>query len=189
MSRIGNTPVAIPEKVKVELKDQTLFIEGAKGKAEHTLIGGIVVKIEDNQIVFEREDDSRQQKAYHGLNRSLVNNIVEGVTNGFSKKLQVIGNGYSAEVIGPWLKMVLGYSHDILLQIPEGIEVKAEAVPRSKGSRTGVQAEIEVSGISKEEVGKFAAEIRRCREPENYKGKGVRYSDEYVQIKAGKAGA
>ncbi|MEA1973864.1 MAG: 50S ribosomal protein L6 [Candidatus Cloacimonadota bacterium] len=189
MSRIGNTPVNISEKVKVEIKKNVIFVEGPKGKVEHILVGGITAKIEENMIIFERKDDSRQQKAYHGLNRSLVNNMVKGVESGFAKQLHIIGNGYTAEVVGPWLKLVVGYSHDILMEVPENLEVKAELVPRSKGSRTGVQAIINVSGISKEEVGKFAAEIRKCRVPENYKGKGIRYSDEHVQIKAGKAGA
>jgi len=189
MSRIGKTPVKLSDKVKVEIKENVVYVEGPKGKVQHELIGGITAKLENGSIIFDRIDDSRQQKAYHGLNRSLVNNIVIGVEEGFNKELHIIGNGYSAEIAGVWLRLVVGYSHDILMQIPEDLDVKAELVPRSKGSRMGVQAIVKISGISKEEVGKFAAEVRKCRAPENYKGKGIRYSDEHVLIKAGKAGA
>ena len=153
------------------------------------LIGGIEAKIEENQIIFTRENDSREQKSFHGLNRALVNNMVVGVTEGYNKELHIIGTGYNAEVIGPWLKLALGYSHDILLHIPDGIKVVAEAVPRTRGAKNAIQSIVKVNGINKEEVGKFSAEIRKCRKPENYKGKGIRYSDEFVKIKAGKAGA
>jgi large subunit ribosomal protein L6 len=114
--------------------------------------------------------------------------MVKGVSEGYQKNLQVIGTGYSAERIGPWLKLSLGYSHDIIMEVPEGLTVETEAVPRSKTSRTDLQSIIRVKGIDKQLVGEFAAEIRACRPPENYKGKGIRYENESVIIKAGKAG-
>jgi len=153
------------------------------------LIGGIQAEIIEGKILFTRNDDSREQRALHGLNRALANNVVLGMTVGFKKSLQIIGTGYSAEVIGPWLKLALGYSHEILLQIPEGIKVDVEAVPRSKGTKNAIQNIVNIVGSDKDNVGKFSAEVRKCRKPENYKGKGVRYSDEKVIIKAGKAGA
>jgi len=139
---------------------------------------------------LERRDDSKEQKSFHGLTRSLVNNMVIGLSEGYSKELQIIGTGYSAEVMGPWLKLSVGYSHDILMQIPENLKVEAELVPRRDQGALGVQANVKVSGIQKEDVGKFAAEIRKCRPPLNYAtGKGIRYKGEYVRIKPGKTAA
>jgi large subunit ribosomal protein L6 len=115
--------------------------------------------------------------------------MVTGVTEGFMKTLHIIGTGYSSEVIGPWLKLSLGYSHDIMYKIPEGLSVEAQAVPRSKGTRSDLTSIIRIKGIDKQLVGEFSAEVRACRPPENYKGKGIRYENEYVPIKAGKAGS
>ena len=189
MSRIGKKPVVLPEGVKAKITGSHIEVEGKLGKLSHDLVGGITMSLNENRLVFERLDDTREQKAFHGLGRALVQNLVTGVSEGYEKKLHVIGTGFTAERVGPWLKLSVGYSHDIYLEIPEGLEVKAEAIPRGKGMHPEHQANIFVRGIHKEDVGKFSAEIRGCRKPENYKGKGIRYSTEHVIIKAGKAGA
>lgn len=190
MSRVGKTPVKLPEGVKFSLIENKVVISGKKGELEYVLQPGISVEEKDGELIVSRQDDSRPQKALHGLTRALINNMVIGVTTGFEKELQVIGTGYSAERIGPWLKLSVGYSHDILMEVPQNLEVEATIIPRREQGALGVQAAIKVSGISKEDVGKFAAEIKRCRPPLNYAtGKGIRYKDEYVRIKPGKAGA
>jgi len=189
MSRIGKKPVLLPEGVKATITGSHVVVEGKLGKLELDLVGGITIKEEKGSLVLERLDDSREQKAYHGLARALVNNLVEGVSKGFEKLLHVIGTGFSVDAVGPWVKLSVGFSHDILLEVPEGLELKVESIPRGKGMHAEHQANIFVKGIHKEDVGKFAAEIRNCRKPENYKGKGIRYSTERVIIKAGKAGA
>ncbi|MBN2460058.1 MAG: 50S ribosomal protein L6 [Candidatus Cloacimonetes bacterium] len=189
MSRIGNIPVAVPGSVKIEMKGKKIKVTGPKGALEHVVNDGITVTEDKGRLVFKRSGDSRKLRALHGLTRALLNNMIVGVTRGFERELQVIGTGYTAEILGPWLKLSVGYSHDILLQIPEGIAVEAEAVPRREQGALGVQAVIKVSGIDKEDVGKFAAEIRRCRPPApNLKGKGIRWKDEHVRI-VSKAGA
>ncbi len=189
MSRIGKTPIVIPQDVDVKIEGKKITVKGKKGELSYTMLDGISAEVKDGNIIIKRSSDIKEQRAYHGLTRSLVQNMVTGVSEGYQKVLQVIGTGYGAEVVGPWLKLVLGYSHDILIEIPEGIEVATETIPRRDQGKLGVQAVIKISGINKEDVGKFAAEVRKCREPENYKGKGIRYEGEYVQIKAGKAGA
>jgi len=190
MSRVGKTPVKLPDGVKYSIKDNIVTISGSKGELNYALCNGISVVQENGELLVSRSDDSRPQKALHGLTRALLNNMVIGVTQGFMKELQVIGTGYSAEVMGPWLKLSVGYSHDILMQIPEHLKVEAVLIPRREQGALGVQAEIKVSGIDKEDVGKFAAEIKRCRPPLNYAtGKGIRYKGEYIRIKPGKAGA
>lgn len=190
MSRVGRTPVKLPDAVKYSIKDNIVTISGSKGELNYTLCNGISVAEENSVLLVSRKDDSRPQKALHGLTRALLNNMVIGVTEGFMKELQIIGTGYSAEVIGPWLKLNVGFSHDILIQIPENLNVEAEIIPRREQGPLGIQAVVKVSGISKEDVGKFAAEIRKCRPPLNYAtGKGIRYKGEYVRIKPGKAGA
>lgn len=189
MSRIGKTPIEIPKDVKIEVNGDTITVRGKKGELSYSLLKGITLDIQGNIINVKRENDSKSLRSYHGLTRALIQNMVTGVSEGFQKVLNVIGTGYSAEVVGIWLKLVVGYSHDILLEIPEGIDVDAKIIPRRDQGKLGIQAVITIKGKSKEDVGKFAAEIRRCRPPENYKGKGIRYDGEYVQIKAGKAGA
>ncbi|MFO7895338.1 MAG: 50S ribosomal protein L6 [Candidatus Cloacimonadales bacterium] len=189
MSRIGKTPIAIPDGVTVEIKQNLVKVSGKLGKMEYSFLPGIGVSQVEKEIIVTRSDDSREQKSVHGLTRSLINNMIIGVSAGYEKKLQVIGTGFTAEIVGPWLKMGLGYSHDILMEIPENLTVAAETVPRREQGPLGVQAKISVKGYHKEDVSKFAAEIRKCRMPENYKGKGVRYEGEYVQIKAGKTTA
>ncbi|MFA7056914.1 MAG: 50S ribosomal protein L6 [Candidatus Cloacimonadales bacterium] len=189
MSRIGKKPIEIPEGVKITITGNHIAVEGKLGKLSHDLVGGITVVQEGKTLIVSRIDDSREQKSLHGLGRSLIQNLVTGVTTGYEKQLHVIGTGFSAEVIGIWLKLNVGFSHEIYLEIPQGLEVKAEPIPRGKGMHPEHQANVFVKGIHKEDVGKFSAEIRECRKPENYKGKGVRYSTEHVIIKAGKAGA
>jgi large subunit ribosomal protein L6 len=190
MSRVGKTPVVLPEGVKFSQKDNVVTISGKKGELTYTLLDGISAEEKDGLIIVTRKDDTRPQKAFHGLTRSLLNNMVVGVTEGYEKVLQVIGTGYTAEVVGPWLKLSVGYSHDILIEIPQNLEVEATAIPRREQGSLGVQAVIKVRGIHKEDVGKFASEIKRCRPPLNYAtGKGIRFEGEYVRIKPGKAGA
>ncbi|MBN1949259.1 MAG: 50S ribosomal protein L6 [Candidatus Cloacimonetes bacterium] len=190
MSRIGRIPIKIPAAVKVEINKESVSVSGPKGKLSYNLKPGIIVENKAGEILVNRSEDTRELKAFHGLTRALLNNMVTGVTEGYLRILQVIGTGYSAERVGPWLKLTLGYSHDILIEIPEGITVEAEAVPRRDQGALGVQSLIRVSGINKEDVGKFAAEIRACRPPApNFKGKGIRWLGEHVRIvsKAGTA--
>jgi len=190
MSRIGKTPVPVPAGIKVEIKDNIITVSSNNGELKFKFQDGITIKQEANELILGRRDDSKKQKSFHGLTRSLVNNMVIGLSEGYSKELQIIGTGYSAEVLGPWLKLSVGFSHDILIQIPENLKVEAELVPRREQGTLGVQANVKVSGIQKEDVGKFAAEIRKCRPPLNYAtGKGIRYKGEYVRIKPGKTAA
>ncbi|MCD4819521.1 MAG: 50S ribosomal protein L6 [Candidatus Cloacimonetes bacterium] len=189
MSRIGKTPVILPTGVNVNIADNKVVVKGKLGELNYTLPTGISISQNENLLILEREDDTRTQKAFHGLSRALVNNMVIGVSTGYEKVLQVIGTGYSAEKVGKWLRLNLGFSHDILLEVPAELSAEATTIPRREQGKLGVQAVIRIKGISKEDVGKFSAEIRKCRPPENYKGKGIRYEGEYVQIKAGKAGA
>ena len=188
MSRIGRAPIKLVNGAQVSVSDNIITIKGNLGELHWQLLPGISVEVSDNLLKVNRADDSKNQRALHGLTRALLQNMVTGVTEGFQKTLHIFGTGYSSEVIGPWLKLAVGYSHDIMLQIPKELQVKAEAIPRSKGIRSDFQSIITIKGIDKQLVGQFAAEVRNCRPPENYKGKGIRYADEYVIIKAGKAG-
>ena len=190
MSRIGKTPVTVPEGIKVEIKNKVITISSPNGELTYKFQDGITIKQEENELILARRDDSKKQKSFHGLTRSLVNNMIIGLSKGYTKELQIIGTGYSAEILGPWLKLSVGFSHDILIQIPENLKVEAELVPRREQGALGVQANIKINGIHKEDVGKFAAEIRKCRPPLNYAtGKGIRYKGEYVRIKPGKTAA
>lgn len=190
MSRIGKTPVPVPEGIKVEIKNNIITVSSKNGELIYKFQDGITIKQEENELILERRDDSKDQKSFHGLTRSLVNNMIIGLSEGYTKELQIIGTGYSAEVIGPWLKLSVGFSHEIFLQIPDNLKVEAELVPRREQGALGVQANVKISGIHKEDVGKFAAEVRKCRPPLNYAtGKGIRYKGEYVRIKPGKTAA
>jgi len=189
MSRIGKKPIKLSKDVKIKIKDNKISVSGKKGELHYFLLPGINVELKEEYLYVTRKDDSKKQRAFHGLTRSLINNMVEGVNKGFEKVLQIIGTGYSAQLYGKLLKLNLGFSHEILFEIPEDIQVEAKTIPRREQGKLGVQSVIRINGISKEDVGKFAAEIRKCLPPENYKGKGIRYEGEYVQIKAGKAGA
>ena len=177
MSRIGKMPVTVPAGVEVTIDGATVTVKGAKGELTRTFPEIITIKQEGDELIVERPDDSREAKSYHGLVRSLVANMVEGVSNGFTKKLQLVGVGYRATLKGKDLEMQLGFSHPVVVEAPENI---AFEVPS--------QTEIIVSGPSKEQVGQVAANIRKWRKPEPYKGKGIRYEGEYVRRKVGKAG-
>jgi len=189
MSRIGKAPIKLSSGIEVKLNDNVVAVKGKLGELSYALMPGISVEIEENTVHVKRNDDTKSQRALHGLTRALLQNMVTGVSEGFQKTLHIFGTGYNSEVIGPWLKLALGYSHDILLQVPAGLQVSSEAVPRSKGTRSDFTSIITIKGIDKQLVGQFAAQVRDCRPPENYKGKGVRYHDEHVTIKAGKAGS
>lgn len=177
MSRIGKLPVPIPEKVSVELQDNNFMtVKGPKGELKRQLHPAMKIEIKDNQVVVTRPDDSKFNRSLHGLTRQLIANMIEGVSNGFSKKLQIIGVGYRAEMKGKKLVLALGYSHPIVFSAPDIIKIE-----------TPSPTEIVISGINKELVGLVAAKIRSFRKPEPYKGKGIRYEGEYVRHKAGKA--
>lgn len=176
MSRIGRQPVIIPAGVKVSVSAGKVMVEGPKGKLERVLpLGGVAVEVKDGQALVSRPDDTRKAKALHGLVRSLVNNMVLGVTKGYEKELHIEGVGYRAAVAGSVLNLTLGYSHPVEFAIPKGINITVDA-----------QTEVKVSGTDKELVGQVAANIRFLREPEVYRGKGVRYKDEVIRRKAGK---
>ncbi len=178
MSRIGNAPVLVPSGVDVTVADGTVTVKGPKGSLSRSIPGDITINQADGALTFERPDDERKNKALHGLTRSLVNNMVIGVTDGYSKQLEIVGVGYRAEAQGAnALRLNLGFSHPVTVQAPEGISFQ---VP--------VPTQVVVTGIDKEVVGQVAANIRSIRKPEPYKGKGVRYAGERVLRKAGKAG-
>lgn len=175
MSRIGKIPVDIPPKVKVEVKDRAVLVEGPKGKLNMTLPGRTTAKVEKNQVLVTRPGDDAESKALHGLSRALIFNMVKGVTDGFVKKLEIQGVGFKAAVQGKNITMNLGYSHPIVYPIPDQIKVTVEE-----------NTKITVEGPSKQVVGQVASELRSYYPPEPYKGKGVRYSDEKVKRKEGK---
>jgi len=178
LSRTGRNPIAVPDGVKVSVDGQVVNVEGSKGSLSEKMPGGISVAIGDAGVVVERADDSREQRMGHGLARRLVENMVGGVTSGFSKILLITGVGYRADVKGDLVHLTLGFSHPVIYQLPEGIE-----------AAVAEQTTITISGSSRQKVGQVAAEIRALRPPEPYKGKGVRYSDEQVRRKAGKTAA
>lgn len=176
MSRIGKLPIEIPEKVTVDVNEnRVITVKGPKGELKKSLPPLASVQIEDRVITVERQSDDKNSKAAHGLTRALIANFIEGVNTGFSKKLQIIGVGYKAEMRGQRLLLNLGYSHPILVNVTNDVTID-----------TPSPTEIVVSGIDKEKVGLVAAKIRSFRKPEPYKGKGVRYEGEYVRRKAGK---
>ena len=178
MSRIGKAPIPVPSGVEVSIEDRHITVRGPKGTLERDIPGSITVRQDGDQLVVERPDDERQTRAMHGLVRSLVNNMVVGVTEGFRKELEIVGVGYRATAKGPdALELALGFSHPVNVKAPDGITFEVPAPNR-----------IVVSGIDKEAVGQVAADIRAWRKPEPYKGKGIRYLGEHVQRKAGKAG-
>ncbi|MCL1797421.1 MAG: 50S ribosomal protein L6 [Eggerthellaceae bacterium] len=176
MSRIGKQPIPVPAGVEVKIEGTTVSVKGAKGELSRTLPSILTIKQEGDHVIVERPDDSREAKSFHGLARTLIDNMVVGVSTGFSKKLQLVGVGYRAALKGRDLELQLGYSHPVSVKAPEGITFE---VP--------TQTEIIVSGASKEDVGQVAANIRKWRKPEPYKGKGIRYEGERVRRKLGKA--
>ena len=178
MSRIGKAPIPVPSGVTVTISDRHITVAGPKGSLERDLPGVIQVRQDDSQLLVERPDDERENRAQHGLTRSLVNNMVVGVTEGFTKELEIVGVGYRATAQGPTaIELALGFSHPVRVQAPDGIEFEVPQPTR-----------VNVQGIDKEAVGQVAANIRKIRKPEPYKGKGVRYVGERVQRKAGKTG-
>jgi large subunit ribosomal protein L6 len=180
MSRIGKQPIALPNKVEVKIQKTTVTVKGPKGQLVETFSPDMTITMENNEIVIERPSDLRHHKALHGLTRSLLSNMVQGVSEGFRKTLRIEGVGYQASVQGKNLQLKLGHSHDVVVEPPENISFD---VP--KDSRGTI---IHIDGIDKQSVGQIAANVRGWRPPEPYKGKGVRYVDEIVRRKAGKAG-
>lgn len=181
MSRIGKKPIPVPEKVNITVDGQDVVVKGPKGELSQTLPPAISLKQEDGTLYIERATDQREHRSLHGLVRALVANMVTGVSEGFRKTLVTEGVGYTAEVQGQNLVMKLGYSHDVIVEPPQNIQFAAE-----RGS--GNSYLIHVDGIDKQAVGQVAANIREWRPPEPYKGKGIRYSNEVIRRKAGKAG-
>ena len=178
MSRIGRMPIAIPAGVTVEVAENNkVTVKGPKGTLERVLPEGMDIKVEAGQVVVSRPNDLKKMKSFHGLTRTLIMNMVTGVTDGFEKKLEVNGVGYRASKSGKTLTLNLGYSHPVEMTDPEGVESVVEG-----------QNIIIVKGIDKEKVGQFAAEIRDKRRPEPYKGKGIKYADETIRRKVGKTG-
>ena len=176
MSRIGKLPVDIPAGVTITVGDSTITVAGPKGTLEVPVQQNTTTKVENNQIVVTRADDEPHSKAWHGLQRALLNNAVVGVTQGFEKKLEINGVGYRLSGGGKQIEMALGFSHPVKYTAPDGVELKVDKM------------EITVTGIDKQKVGQVAAEIRALKKPEPYKGKGIKYSDEHILRKAGKAG-
>ena len=178
MSRIGRLPIAIPSGVEVTIDGQSITVKGPKGTLTHTVVEPITVaRQDDGSLVVTRPNDERDSRARHGLTRTLVANMVTGVTQGYEKGLEIIGTGYRVQAKGNDLEFALGYSHPILFQAPDGITFAVETPTKFK-----------VIGVDKQQVGEVAANIRKLRKPEPFKGKGVRYEGEVVRRKAGKAG-
>lgn len=178
MSRIGKSPIPVPSGVDVTIDAATVTVKGPKGTLVRTVPEIITLRRDDSTLVVERPDDERESRALHGLTRSLVNNMVLGVTDGFAKELEIVGVGYRAEAQSPTkLRLALGFSHPVIVDAPEGVTFEAPSATR-----------VIVRGIDKETVGQVAANIRSIRKPEPYKGKGVRYLGEKVRRKAGKTG-
>lgn len=175
MSRIGKVPVAIPAGVTAEIASGVLSVKGPKGTLTLTLRDEISYTVEDGKILVKPANDSKQARAFWGMQRTLVNNLITGVTEGYTKVLEITGVGYRANAQGKNLKLQLGYSHDVDFAVPEGIEIK-----------TPDNTTVEISGIDKQKVGQVAAEIRRWRKPEPYKGKGIKYRGEFIFRKEGK---
>ena len=178
MSRVGRKVIVVPKEVKVGVSDRTLSIQGPKGKLQTPVPPGISFALKDGELTCLRTNDERQQRAFHGLARALCSNAVKGVTEGFSKELDIVGVGYKAAVEGNKVVFSLGYSHPVVFPIPEGIKVAVDK-----------QTRVTVSGIDRQRVGQVAAEIRGLRKPDPYKQKGIRYVGEVLKKKAGKAGA
>jgi len=176
VSRIGKQPISIPSGVTITVDKDFVTVKGPKGELKQFTMPGVKVEVKENEAIVSRESDEKEHRSKHGLMRTLVNNMVIGVTGGFTRKLEVNGVGFKVALAGTDLKMSLGFSHEIVYKLPEGITAKVE------------KNTIEVSGISKQAVGQAAAEIRAFKKPEPYKGKGIKYDDERVLRKSGKSG-
>jgi large subunit ribosomal protein L6 len=177
MSRIGKKPVMLPEGIKLGLKDGEITVSGPKGTLKRGLLEGLELNIDKNTVTVKRANDDRKIRAYHGLMRTLISNMVEGIHKGFEKKLEIVGIGYRVELHGNNLMFYLGYSHPITFPLPEGIKAQVEK-----------QTLLTIKGSDKELVGEIAAKIRALRKPDVYKNKGVKYADEKLKKKAGKSG-
>ena len=178
MSRVGKRAIPIPSGVTVNLSETDVQVKGPKGELSCAIPAGITAKVEDERLVFERPDDSKPARANHGLARALANNMIVGVSEGFVKRLEIEGVGYRADVKGKSLNLLLGFSHPVEMPIPEGLKVSVDQ-----------NTKVAIEGADKQTVGQFAADVRALRPPEPYKGKGVRYEDEHIRRKVGKAGA
>ena len=174
MSRIGKNPITIPDQVKADFANNVLSVKGPKGSLNLEIKKIISISIEKNKILVSRSNDSKEQKSMHGTIRQLINNMIIGVSEGFKKELTIVGIGYQAIMQGKRLLLQLGFSHDIIFELPEGINITAN------------RTELNIEGIDKQLVGSVAAKIRSFRKPEPYKGKGIRYKNEYVRSKQGK---
>ncbi len=176
MSRIGKLPISVPSGVTITVDADLISVTGPKGTLTQFTMPGVQASLDGDTLVVTRESDAKEHRSKHGLMRSLINNMVVGVTEGFKKQLEINGVGYRAQVQGADLKLNLGFSHDVLYRIPEGIQIAVE------------QNVVTISGINKQQVGQVAAEIRALKKPEPYKGKGIKYIDERILRKAGKSG-
>ena len=177
MSRIGKNPISVPSGVEVKVDGQDVAVKGPKGELSVTIAEPITVSLEDGVVTVARPDEERESRSLHGLSRTLINNMIVGVTDGYSKALEIVGTGYRVLAKGSNLEFALGYSHPITFEPPEGISFSVDG-----------QTKVAVHGIDKQLVGETAANIRKLRRPEPYKGKGVRYAGEIVRRKVGKAG-
>ena len=178
MSRIGNAPIPLPSGVELKVAEGRMHVKGPKGTLERSIPAGIALDVEDGTATLKRPDDTKTSKSMHGLARALLANMVTGVTDGFTRVLEIQGVGYRADTSGKKLNLTLGFSHPVAVDIPEGLKVSVEN-----------NTLVTVEGIDKEKVGQFAADVRAFRPPEPYKGKGIRYQGEHVRRKVGKAGA
>ena len=178
MSRIGKKPIGIPGGVTVNVANGVIQVKGPKGNLSGSVPDGIAAKVDGDRLILERSDDLKESRAKHGLARALANNMVVGVSDGFAKRLEIEGVGYRADVKGKVLNLLLGFSHPVSMDIPEGLTVKVEA-----------NTKVSIEGADKQRVGQFAADVRALRPPEPYKGKGVRYDDEHIRRKVCKARA
>jgi len=178
VSRIGRKPVPIPKGVKVEVKNGAVKVAGGKGELSIPIHPDVTVEVKETEVLVARHSDIKEHRSLHGLFRALIANMIKGVTDGFSRRLELVGVGYRAEMKGKVLQLALGYSHPIVFRAPDGIKIEAPT-----------QTNITISGIDKQLVGLVAAKIRSLRPPEPYKGKGIKYEGEYIRRKAGKTAA
>lgn len=185
MSRVGKKPITLPSGVDVTINTNELQVKGPKGTLKTPVPEGIEFKLEDGSLIAERANDDKA--AVHGLARALANNAIVGVTEGFTKQMDVVGVGYKAEVQGKKIVFALGYSHPIEFPLPDGVEAKAERMP-SKTTINQYQLTLTISSIDKQQLGQVAAELNRLRKPDAYKGKGIRYADKFYKLKPGKTG-
>ncbi|WP_323959120.1 50S ribosomal protein L6 [Arthrobacter sp. JZ12] len=177
MSRIGRLPITVPAGVEVKVDGNVVSVKGSKGELSHTVASPIQVSLEENTVTVTRPNDERESRSLHGLTRTLISNMIIGVTEGYKKNLEIVGTGYRVQAKGSDLEFALGYSHPVAVKAPEGITLTVDSPTK-----------VSVSGINKQQVGEVAANIRKLRRPDPYKGKGIRYAGEVIRRKVGKAG-